>query len=91
MMVRSFMICILHRILLKSRRMRFAGHVTRMGERRCACRVLVGKGEGKRPIGRRRRRWEDNIKVDLKGIVRAAWNGSVWPRARPTILSGLSK
>jgi hypothetical protein len=52
--------------VVKSRRMRWAGHVTRMGEVRCVHRVLVGKLEGKRPLGRLRRRWEDNIKMDLQ-------------------------
>jgi len=47
--------------------MRWAGHVARMGERRAVHRVLVGKSEGKRPLGRPRRRWEDNIKMDLLG------------------------
>jgi hypothetical protein len=46
--------------------MREVGHVARMGERRGACRVLVGKPEGKRPLVRPRRRWEDNIKMDVK-------------------------
>ncbi|KAJ4448446.1 hypothetical protein ANN_10462 [Periplaneta americana] len=50
---------------LKSRRLRWAGHVARMGESRNAYRVLVGRPEGKRPLGRPRRRWEDNIKMDL--------------------------
>jgi hypothetical protein len=52
-------------IIKKSRRMRWAGHVARMGEKRNVCRLLVGKPEGKRPLGRPRRRWMDNIKVDL--------------------------
>ena len=47
-------------------RMRWAGHVARMGEGRSVHRVLVGKPEGKRPLGRPRRRWEDNIKMDLQ-------------------------
>jgi len=51
--------------VVKSRRMRGAGHVARMGEDRGVHRVLVGKPEGKRPLGRPRRRWEDNIKMDL--------------------------
>jgi len=51
--------------MLKSTRMRWAGHVARMGERRGVYRVLVRKPEGKRPLGRPRRRWEDNIKMDL--------------------------
>jgi hypothetical protein len=61
--------------VIKSRRMRWAGHVARMGERRGAYRVLVGRLEGKRPLGGPRRRWEDNIKMDLreKGINEANW------------------
>jgi hypothetical protein len=47
--------------------MRWAGHVARMGEGRGVHRVLVGKPDGKRPLGRPRRRWEDNIKLDLLG------------------------
>jgi hypothetical protein len=54
--------------MIKSRRMRCAGHVARMGAERNAYRILVGKGEGKRPLGRPRRRWEDNIKMDLREI-----------------------
>jgi hypothetical protein len=49
----------------KSRRMRWAGHVARMGEKRNAYRLLVGKPEGKKPLGRPRRRWVDNIRMDL--------------------------
>ena len=48
--------------------MRWTWHVARMGERRDVYRVLVGKPEGKRPLGRQRRRWEDNIKVDLQEV-----------------------
>jgi hypothetical protein len=61
--------------VIKSRRMRWAGHVARMGEGRGAYRVLVGRPEGKRPLGRPRRRWEDNIKMDLRytGIDGANW------------------
>jgi hypothetical protein len=51
--------------MIKSRRMRWAGHVERMGETRNAYRILVGKPEGKRPLGRPRRRWVDNIKMDF--------------------------
>ena len=51
--------------VVKSRRMRWAGHVARMGEGRGVQRVLVGKPEGKRPLGRPRHRWENNIKMDL--------------------------
>jgi len=54
--------------VVKSRRMRWAGHVARMGEWRGVHRVLVGKPEGKRPLGRPRRRWEDNIKMDLREV-----------------------
>jgi len=50
----------------KSRRMRWAGHVARMGERRSVYSVLEGIPKGKRPLGRPRRRWEDNIKMDLQ-------------------------
>jgi hypothetical protein len=53
---------------IKSRRLRWAGHVARMGERRGAYRALVGKHEGRRPLGRPRRRWEDNIKMDLREV-----------------------
>jgi hypothetical protein len=53
---------------VNSRRMRWAGHVARMGEDRGVHRVLVGKPEGKRPLGRPRRRWEDNIKMDLQAV-----------------------
>jgi hypothetical protein len=51
--------------VVKSRRMRWVGHVARMGEERGVHGVLVGKPEGKRPLGRPRRRWDDNIKMDL--------------------------
>jgi hypothetical protein len=52
--------------MIKSRRMRWEGHVARMGEKRNAYRILVGKPEGKRPLGSPRRRWVDNIKIDLR-------------------------
>jgi len=54
--------------VIKSRRMRWTGHVDRMGKGRVVSRVLVGKPEGKRPLGRTRRRWEDNIKMDLQEV-----------------------
>jgi hypothetical protein len=54
--------------VIKSRRMEWAGHVDRLGEGRGVYRVLVRKPEGKRPLGRTRRRWEDNIKVDLQQV-----------------------
>jgi hypothetical protein len=61
--------------VIKSKRMRLAGHVARMGEGRGVYRVLVGRTEGKRPLGRPRHRWEDNIKMDFreKGIDGINW------------------
>jgi hypothetical protein len=61
--------------VIKSRRMRWAGHVARMEDGRGVYRALVGRPEGKRPLGRPRRRWEDNIKMDLReiGIAGANW------------------
>ena len=65
-------VLIIHKILIVNlishRRMRWAGHVARMGEGKGVHRVLVGKPEGKRPLGRTRRRWEDNIKMDLQEV-----------------------
>jgi hypothetical protein len=58
--------------MIKPRRMRWAGHVARMGDKRNTYRILVGKPEGKRPLGRPRRRWVDNIKIDLREI---GWDG----------------
>jgi hypothetical protein len=63
--------------VIKSRRMRWAGHVERMGEGRGVYRVLVRRSEGKRPLGRPRRRWEDNIKIDLREI---GLDGANWIR-----------
>jgi hypothetical protein len=54
--------------VIKERRMRWAGHVARMVEVRGAYNILVGRPEGRTPLGRPRRRWEDNIKVDLREI-----------------------
>jgi hypothetical protein len=54
--------------VIKARRMRWAGHVARMGEVRGAYNILVGRPEGRRPLGRPRRRWEDNIKMDFREI-----------------------
>ena len=56
--------------VVKSRRMRWAGHVARMGKGKGVHRILVGKPEGKRPLGRPRCRWEDNIKMDLQEVGR---------------------
>jgi hypothetical protein len=61
--------------MIKSRRMRWAGHVARRGELRNAYRILVGKPEGKRRLGKPRRRWVDNIKIDLREI---GWDGRDW-------------
>jgi hypothetical protein len=54
--------------VIKSRRMRWVGHVARKGEKRGVYSVLVGKPENKRPLGRPRRRWEGNIKMDLQEV-----------------------
>ena len=65
------MVCTPHPILcgvIRSRRMRWAGHVARMGEERGAYKFLLGKPEGKRPLGRPRRRWVDNIRMDLQQV-----------------------
>jgi hypothetical protein len=56
---------------MKTRRMRWAGHVARMGEKRNAYRLFVGKPEGRRPLGRPSRRWFDNIRMDL---VEVGWS-----------------
>ena len=69
--------------VVKSRRMRWVGHVARMGEGIGVHRVLVGKPEGKRPLGRPRRRWEDNIKMDLREVgVGGDWMGLAQVRDR---------
>ena len=56
------------------------GHVARVEESRSVYRVLVGKPEGERPLGRPRRRWENNIKMDLLAVGCGAWTGSIWLR-----------
>jgi hypothetical protein len=61
--------------VIKSRRMRWVGHVARMGEKRNAYRLLVGKPEGKRSLGRPRRRWVDNIRMDLGEV---GWGDVDW-------------
>jgi hypothetical protein len=61
--------------IMKARRMRWAGHVARMWEKSNAFRLLVGKQEGKRPLGRPRRRWADNIRMDL---VEVGWGDVDW-------------
>ena len=70
--------------VIKSGRMRWAGHVARMGEEKGMYRVLVGKPEGKRPLGRPRRRWVDNIRMDLQevGCGYMDWIGLAQDRVR---------
>jgi hypothetical protein len=70
--------------IIKSRRMRWAGHLARMGEKRNVYRLLVGKPEGQRPLGRPRRRWIDNIKMDLLeiGVNVVDWIGLAQDRYR---------
>jgi hypothetical protein len=69
----------LYPTIIRSKRMRWAGHVARMGEKRNAYRIFVGMSEGKKPLGRPRRRWVDNIKIALRwgGVV---WTGLIWLR-----------
>jgi hypothetical protein len=61
--------------IIKTRRMRWAGHVARMGEKRNGYRLLVGKPEGKRPLGRQRCGWVDNIRMDLGEV---GWGDVDW-------------
>jgi hypothetical protein len=61
--------------IINTRRMRWAGHVARMGEKRNAYRLLVGKPEGKRPLGRPRRGWVDNIRMDIGEV---GWGDVDW-------------
>jgi hypothetical protein len=62
---------------IKSREMRWAGHVTRMGEETKMCKVFMGEPKGKRPLGRRKRRWDDGIRMDLREM---GWGGMDWMR-----------
>jgi hypothetical protein len=62
-------------IRMSKSRMRWTVHVTRMEEKRYACRVVVGKPEGKKPLTRSRRRWVINVKIDLRGM---GWGGMDW-------------
>ena len=80
--------------VIKSRRMRWAGHVARMEEGRGVHKVLVGKREGKRPLGRPRRRWKDNIKMDLQEVGRGcgdwmelAEDRDRWPALVSTVMN----
>jgi hypothetical protein len=66
--------------IIKSRRMRWVGHVARIGEKRNVYRLLVGKPEGKRPLGRPIRRWMDNIKMDLLETGLSVVTGLIWLR-----------
>jgi hypothetical protein len=68
--------------VIKARRVRWAGHVARMGEVRGAYNILVGRPEGRRPLGRPRRRWEDNIKMDLWEIGFGDVNWIHWAQDR---------
>jgi len=66
--------------VIKSRRIRWAGHVARMVEESGMYRVLVRKPEGKRTLGRPKRRWVDNIRMDLQKVGCGIWTGLGWPR-----------
>jgi hypothetical protein len=69
--------------VIKSRRLKWEGHVAPMGERRGAYRALVGKPNGRRQLGRPRHRWENNIKMDLQEVGwggGGAWTGTMWLR-----------
>jgi hypothetical protein len=79
---------------IKSRRMRWAGYVARMGEERNVYRVLMGKPEGNRPLGRPRRRWEDGIRTDLREIgwesvdwIQLAHDGDRWQAVVNTVMN----
>jgi len=81
-------------VAIKSIRMRWAGHVARVGERRCVYKVLVRRPEGKRPLGRPRRRWEYNIKIDLQemgcggmGWIGVAQNRDRWRELMSAVMS----
>jgi hypothetical protein len=67
---------------IKARRMRWAGHLPRMGEKRNVYRLLVGKPEGRRPLGRPRRTWLDNIRIDLVQVGWGDWIGLAQHRDR---------
>jgi hypothetical protein len=76
-----FEFCVMDNILvIKSRRLRWAGHVARIGERRSAYRASVRKPEGRRPLERPRLKLEDNIKMDLREVGWGAWTGLIWLR-----------
>jgi hypothetical protein len=66
--------------IIKSSRMRWAGHVAGIGEKRGAYRILVGRPEGRRPLGRPRRRWKENIKIHLQEVKWRGMTGLSWLR-----------
>ena len=72
--------CTQYAVCVIKSRMRWAGHVARMGEERGVYRILVGKPEGRRPLGRPRRRWVDNIRMDLQEVGCGYRTGFGWPR-----------
>jgi hypothetical protein len=78
--MRSFITCMLQVLSGWSRRMSWVGHVARIGEMRNTYKISVGKPERNRPIGRSKRRWEDNIRMDLREIG-WVWTGCIWLRA----------
>jgi hypothetical protein len=79
---------------IKSRKMKWAGHVAHMGEERNVCRILVGKPKGKRPLERTRCRWEDVIKMDLREIgcwgvewIHLAQDRECWQAVRNSVMN----
>jgi hypothetical protein len=66
--------------VIKSRRLKWAGHIAHMGKRRGTYRVFMRKREGKRPFGKPRHRWENNIKKDLQEVGWEAWTALIWIR-----------
>jgi len=78
--MRKILHCLIILYILCIVEKRWAGHVARMEDGRGACRILVGKPEGKRPLGTYRRRWEDNFKMDLREMGWGAWTGLIWLR-----------
>ena len=65
---------------MKSRRLRWAGHVAHVGVRRCAYKLLMGNPKGNWPLGRPMRGWEDNIKMGLQEVGLGVWTGLIWLR-----------
>jgi hypothetical protein len=78
--MRSLMICTPHPMWFVSKIMKWAGYVARMEERKGVYRVLMGKPEGKRPLGRPRHRWENNMRMDRQEWAVGSWTGSSWLR-----------